>query len=393
MSLLVNRIAGFVVPFLVLYLTQDRGLTPATAGAVVTAVGLGSIAANLLGGWSSDRFGRRGTMIVGLFATSAALAWLAVARGLAVIWLAAVCVGLFGEIVRPAMQAAVADLVEPAGRVRAYGYLFWAMNLGFSVATVTAGQLARFGFGVLFAVNAAAAAVSGVIVWLGVPESRPGAHEPSVRFLPVLLRDTPTLVLAAAGTAYSVVYFQGFSTLPVVMAGHGLDTATYGWVIAVNGVVIVAVQPFLNRVLERLDPHAVYVAGLLVVGAGFAAVALAVTAAGYVAAVVVWTFGEMAAAAVVGTLYAQRAPVALRGRYLGVMGLTFAGGMALGPLIGTATLEHVGATAVWLGSGVLMLVAAGGYGWVARRDVRAEATDQLNRPGRRDPSSSSGSVG
>lgn len=156
---------------------------------------------------------------------------------------------------------------------------------------------------------------------------------------------------------------------------------------------IVAVQPFLNRVLERLDPHAVYVAGLLVVGAGFAAVALAVTAAGYVAAVVVWTFGEMAAAAVVGTLYAQRAPVALRGRYLGVMGLTFAGGMALGPLIGTATLEHVGATAVWLGSGVLMLVAAGGYGWVARRDVRAEATDQLNRPGRRDPSSSSGSVG
>lgn len=174
--------------------------------------------------------------------------------------------------------------------------------------------------------------------------------------------------------AYSIVYFQAFSTLPVVMAGHGLGTAAYGLLMALNGVVICVVQPFLNRVLERLDPHRVYAGGLLVVGAGFAATTWASTGWGYVAAVVVWTFGEMATAAVIGVLYAQRAPVALRGRYLGVMGFTFSAGMALGPLAGTAVLQHVGPQTVWAGCGVTMVLAAAGYGVMARRGLTRQET-------------------
>src|SRR3981189_1737827 len=70
---LVNRLGGFVQPFLVLYLTQDRHLSAATAGAVAAAVGAGSVVSQLVGGWLSDRSGRRRTMVLGFFGTAAAL--------------------------------------------------------------------------------------------------------------------------------------------------------------------------------------------------------------------------------------------------------------------------------------------------------------------------------
>src|SRR6266513_223784 len=51
----VSRAAGMARSFLVLYLTQERQLSPTTAGAVVAAVGVGDIGSQLLGGWVGDR--------------------------------------------------------------------------------------------------------------------------------------------------------------------------------------------------------------------------------------------------------------------------------------------------------------------------------------------------
>ena len=69
----VSRAGGMARSFLVLYLTQERQLSPTTAGAVVAAVGVGDIGSQLLGGWLGDRIGRRHTMLVGFLGTAVAL--------------------------------------------------------------------------------------------------------------------------------------------------------------------------------------------------------------------------------------------------------------------------------------------------------------------------------
>jgi MFS family permease len=54
----VNRFGGFVLPFLVLYLTH-RGYTAAQAGTAVAAYGIGSVTASMVGGHLADSIGRR----------------------------------------------------------------------------------------------------------------------------------------------------------------------------------------------------------------------------------------------------------------------------------------------------------------------------------------------
>jgi MFS family permease len=343
----VSRAGGVARSFLVLYLTQERGLSATTAGAVMAAVGVGDIGSQLLGGWLGDRIGRRHTMLVGFLGTAVALVALGSAETMPAICAAALGVGLMAELFRPVSSAAVADLPTQQ-RVRAFGLLFWAANLGFTVSTVAAGVLVRQGYGTLFWINAAAAVLAALIVWRHVPETRPPTPATTRRaLLPVLLRDPVMLVMAAIHVVYFTTFLQTFSTLPIVMTGEGHDPGTYGAVLALNGIMIVLVQPIAVRLLDGRDPASVLSVSMLLVGIGGGLGAVVHSGAGHAGSILVWTLGQIGVSVMFGATFASLAPRDLRGRYMGVASATWSLGAVLGPLVGTALLDHAGRTALW----------------------------------------------
>src|SRR5262252_1240322 len=102
---LINRLGGFVVPLLTIYLIKVRHISDAEAGAVVSVYGAGSIAALLVGGWMADRIGRKVTLVVSLFGGAIAMLVLGVVRDLGAITAMVAVVGFVAELYRPAMQA------------------------------------------------------------------------------------------------------------------------------------------------------------------------------------------------------------------------------------------------------------------------------------------------
>jgi MFS family permease len=338
----VGRAGGVVRSFLVLYLTQAQHLSPATAGTVVAAVGVGDIGSQLLGGWLGDRIGRRNTMLVGFVGGAVALAALGSAESMPEIWAAAVGVGLTIELFRPAGSAAVADL--PTGqRIRAFGLLYWAANLGFSVATVTAGILAKHGYGLLFWINVLASLAAALIVWRQVPETRPAESMRTRRaLLPVVLRDRLMIAMMAIHVGYFTLFLQTFTTLPLLMTADGLGPATYGAVLALNGIAIVAVQPLAVRLLAGRNGSAVSAVSMLLVGGGAALGAMSHGTAGFAGSVLIWTLGQIGIAVRFGDTFADLAPAELRGRYMGLASTTWSIGAVLGPLAGTALLDLAG---------------------------------------------------
>ena len=55
----INRLGGFVIPFLTLYLTSQRSISPSRAALMVSLFGAGSFLSQLTGGEMTDRLGRR----------------------------------------------------------------------------------------------------------------------------------------------------------------------------------------------------------------------------------------------------------------------------------------------------------------------------------------------
>jgi MFS family permease len=149
--------------------------------------------------------------------------------------------------------------------------------------------------------------------------------------------------------------------LPLDMRAHGIDARAFGALIALNGAIIVVLQPFAVRLLERCArPHALAL-GALLTGLGMGLTALAQTPLAYAGCIALWTLGEIALAPVGSAVVADLAPLPLRGCYQGAYHLAWGAAAFLAPLGSSLVLQAWGAPPLWLGCGVLGCAAAAGH--------------------------------
>ncbi|MEV8306723.1 MFS transporter [Streptomyces flavidovirens] len=375
-STLVNRTGAFVLTFLSLYLTQELGYSAWYAGLVIALHGLGGIAGSPLGGMLTDRWGRRPTMIAGHLGTAAGAAALAVVTSAVGVAVVVLLMGVAMQAVRPAIGATIADLVPEHERRRAYALNYWALNLGFAIAALGGGAAIVFGYRTLFLVDAAATVLCAVIVFLRLPETRPvtppltkgeeAVPEPKVSVLEVL-RDGPFRTLVLLNLLVCLIFTAPWVGLPLTMAGEGLEPSAYGMVIAVNGVVIVGFQLLVNKITDRRSPAALLTVSSLLFAAGTGATALAGTPLLFAVTVVVWTLGEMVHVPTNAAATARLAPEHARGRYQGVMGMSWALAGFLAPILAGWIVDGPGPDVLWIGCGVIGCVAAAGYATLLRR--------------------------
>lgn len=388
---LVNRLGTFVEPFLVLYLTQARGFSVAAAGGVLTVYGAGSLISQPVGGLLADRIGRRPVLCLGLASNAAANVFLGLSAAPWLIVTAAALTGLTADLYRPAAQALTADLVPPERRRAAFGALFWAVNLGFAVATSLAGFLASRGYLLLFVGDAATSAAAVLIILRWIPSDRrrrssdrAGESGPSGRSgglggvvarsrsglgldgLRIALGDRVLLAASGLTLLFATVYGQVFVTLPLAVREAGLPTTVFGAIAALNGLLIVLVQPFVLGRLNRWPRAPVLAASQLVVGLGFGLTAFAHSTPAFVATVMVWTAGEIGNAGLMNAVIADIAPAHLRGRYVGVYGLAWGGAATLAPAVGTGVYGSLGPGWLWTGCAVTGVLLAAGQLWLGR---------------------------
>jgi MFS family permease len=375
-AILVNKLGTFVVPFLYLYLTRSEQMSVAQASLVVALYGVGSTFSGPIGGLLADRVGRRATLVVGLVAGALGMVALGLTHAPAVIPVVTLVAGFAAELHRPAAAAMIADVVPPEQRVRAYGLMHWAINLGFAVGLLLAGIMAERSFLLLFLGDAATALACAAIIWRWVPESRAPRARPAGRVLGSLLvpmRDRRFLLLWLLALATAMIYFQFATTLPEALARQGLTTTEYGALVAVTCVVVTVLQPLATPLLQQLRTAHVLAAACLLIGAGFGSVALFSTLPLFMVAGVIWTLGEIAYVAVVPTIVAALAPAELRGGYQGSYQMARGLASFAGPAAGGLVFQHLGGDWLWAGCFVLgVLLAFGHHAYARRIEPRSE---------------------
>jgi len=372
---IVNRLGGFVIPFLALYLTGPRGLPVSQAALMVSLFGGGSFVASLVGGEIADRLGRRPVMLLSLLVAPGAMLAVGLADSVAWIAVGTAVLGFFTDLYRPAVSAAITDIVPPADRPRAFGYLYWAINVGAAIAPVAAGLLARTNYLLLFVGDALTTFLFGLIVLWGVRETRPAELEgrlstPVGERVRALWAEPVLLAFTGLALLFGTIYAQGHVTLPVDMSAHGLTPEQYGLAVALNGALIVVLGiPASNAAPRWPRFGALAIAGLLM-GIGFGLPAIVTSFGGYALSVGIWTLGEIIGATVAPSVVADLAPIDKRGLYQGVFGAAWGLAFFTGPVLGGWIYQTRGATGLWaacLLAGVLLFAGYLALGRVAQR--------------------------
>jgi MFS family permease len=368
-STLVNRLGAFVATFMALYLTLDRGYSASYAGLVASLHGLGAVISSLVAGVMTDRLGRRPTLLVAQASTALSVALLGFMRDPVAIAAVAFLVGMASNASRPAVQAMMADIVRPEDRVRAFSLNYWAINLGFAVSSMAAGFIAEVSYLAGFLIEAGMTAVCAVLVFLKLPESRPvataKADEDAVG-LGTVLRDRRFMGVVGLSFLVALIFQQGSVGLPVAMGEAGFTPTDYGLAIAVNGVLIVAVQIPVTRFIEHRDPGRLLVVSSLLAGYGFGLTAFAGSVGVFALTVCVWTLAEIVNAPTQTSLVVRLSPVQGRGRYQGMYTLSWSVAALVAPLMSGFVIDRYGAEWLWGLCAVVGTAAGVGYGALMR---------------------------
>jgi MFS family permease len=362
-GLLINRAGGFAVLFLSLYLTSQRGASPALAGLVVGTYGIGGVIGTLTGGILTDRWGRRRTLLLSHLACAAAL--IALAFGATIPLIAALCglLGLFQSMPAPAFVAAIIDMVPADRRSRAFNLEFWAFNLGAAAASLLAGLLAEWSYVALFLLDGASTLIAALVIALKVPETLPrrsplSAPAAKPGGLRTVLTDRIFLVFAGLTLLQALLYTQTSTIVPLAMREDGLSASAYGSVVALSGMLIVVGQLFVPRLIDRHRKDRVLAVAQAAMAIGFAVLIVADRLPAYLIAAVIWTVGSMLASPPNAEINSELAPPALRGRYQAVFYLTFPAASFLAPALGGAGLQFLGSAHWAVVAGVGLVAAA-----------------------------------
>ncbi len=179
-SLLTDFSSEMIYPLLPLFLTRVLGAGPAFVGLVEGIAESTASFVKLASGWLSDRWGRRKALVLGGYGLSSCVRPLVAAAGAPWHVLAIRFADRVGKGVRTSPRdALLADSTAPDHLGRAFGFQRAMDHLGAAVGPLVAsGLLYGFGWGLrgVFWAAAAPAAVSLLVLGLGVTEVTPGAR-------------------------------------------------------------------------------------------------------------------------------------------------------------------------------------------------------------------------
>jgi MFS family permease len=382
---LINRVCGFVMPLLAFYVTDELHRSASFAGAVVAAVGVGSLAAGPFGGIVADWLGHKPTLVGAQAATALTMVALAYARSPWALLLGAFAVGLVNNATRPAHNALIAEVIPQPDQARAYSLNFWAINIGYSVAMLSVGLVSITGYTALFWLNGATLVISALLIAIRVPGGRPAALPTDTadgEGFGSVLRDRTFVWFVAAEFLVLTIFYQSESGLPIAMGQDGFSPSTFGQVAALNGILIAVVQLPLTRLYKRFPQSRVLAGSSALIGIGYSVLLLGHSAWIYGASIVVWTLGEIGNTPTSFAIVARISPEHLRGRYLGLYQVAWTGSLVVAPLIGGWVIDTWGTAPLWIGCLIVGVAAAAaqlGIGTRLNRRLEAAATVEPER--------------
>jgi predicted MFS family arabinose efflux permease len=363
--MLVNRAGTMVIPFLTLYLRDEKNFTIVQAGWEVAFFGIGAILGNFIGGRLTDKHGFYHVQFWSLFLNGILFIILGQMQ---TFWQIGICmfvIGSVGEGFRPANAAAIAYYSLPENRTRSYSLNRLAINLGFSVGPAVGGFIA---FKYLFWVDGITCILAALILRAALPEVKTGSLNKektgqSEKPLSVW-RDAVYLKFMFFVFLSALCFLQVFSMLPPFYTEQmHFSKALAGVLLALNGLVIAIFEMVLVYKLEgRRSPVQYISLGTFFIGLSYVLLNLPFAALPVALfSMLVITLGEMLMFPFVNTFWISRSNQQNRGQYASVYSMSFATAHVLAPTFGSQLIHYTSYDTLWWVVFALCAVAALGF--------------------------------
>ena len=361
----INRAGAMVIPFLSLYLVNEKGFTLPQVGIIMTCFGVGSFLGAWLGGKLTDAIGFYKVIVLSLFF-----------GGLGFISLQfldsfyGICAGVFGLILiadsyRPAIFVACDAYCKPQNLTRGIALIRLAINLGFSIGPLIGGLIiAKVNYESLFWIDGLTCIIASVLLFIILkPKKRPaGEHKEVVVKEGVSpYKNSLYWLLIAIMVLNGMLFVLYFSVMPLYYEkAHFLTPDLIGMLLFINGAMIVIFEMPLVGWLERINiskTMATFI-GVVFLALSFIVLNITTWSGILVIGMIFMTLGEMIGSPFSNALAISMAPKGRKGSYMGLYSMSWSFAHIIGHNMGMNFVDTFGFEVTWyLFFGVLTVVA------------------------------------
>ena len=367
-----------VLPFLVIYLTKNIGVSDTAAGTALAFYGVGGLFTSPVIGKLSDKLGALRVMKISLIATGIILILFSFVKNYYGILAITLAWSVISESFRPANMSLLSEEAEPGQRKTAFALNRLAVNLGMSIGPVVGGFLSTISFSLLFYVDGATSILAGIFLVFShihprkekvlkniethdenedvekLDEATGAQPNPKSIF-----HDRRFLFFMLTIIPVEIVFFQHFGVYPLYVV-HELNhpASTYGLLLTINTLLIIFTEVPLNNAMSNWDDRKLLSIGSLLCAVGYGAMVISNNLWFIAATIVVWTFGEMIFFPASASYVSNASHASRRGEYMGYFQMTFSFSLMIGPWFGTFIYDHFGSTILWTGAFFFAMITA-----------------------------------
>jgi len=367
----IDHVGGTMLfPFFALYITQKFKVGMTEAGVVLGLFSIAGLFGQMIGGALTDKFGRRKLIIFGLVFSALSTLTLGFINSFSALIPLAIGIGLLSDIAGPAHGAMIADILPENKRQEGFGILRVIGNLAWIIGPTIGGFVAGKSFLALFIIDAIISSVVAFLFYLLIPETKPQS-QPLEKPESVLvtfkgyiqvLRNSAFMAFMGAGMLMGLVYQQMYNSLSVYLRdNHGIDPTGYGFLLTASAIVVILFQFSMTRWIKKKPAFKMMALGTLFYMLGFSMFGFVSQYWLFVLAIMIITTGEMIVVPTSQTLAVNFASEEMRGRYMGVFGVTWMIPATIGPGAAGVILDNFNPNLLWYIGGVLCAVSALAY--------------------------------
>lgn len=355
------RGASFMaLPFLALYLSNTHGIHPIWIGITIGLSPLTGTLGGFIGGYISDRYGRKKVMLISVFVWGIVYFGFSQASHIGVFMALNALNGLCRSFFEPSSQALMADLTSKDMRKRVFSLRYMAINIGASVGPLLGVYVAQFSSTLPFILTGTMYMVYGITLVIMFNRFSSVHVTPVLKqrmgdALMVAWKDKTLLVFIIGNILVNIGYSQIDSNLPQYLQKSFSDgVALFARLIALNAILVIILQVPLSLLSEKWPLLRTMILGSLLFAIGFASFGFAASTVGMMVAMAIVTVGEIFIFPSTSVFIDQIAPEDRKGTYFGAGQFRSIGNFT-GPILGGWLLQDYGGTLLFSVMGGIIL--------------------------------------
>lgn len=352
-------------PFLAIYFAEEFGKT--TAGLLLILSQVFSVAANLVGGYCADQFGRRRMMVISSFGQGGAFFLFALANSPILDspylgFIAFSIASVFGSLYWPASQAMVADVVPEEHRGEVFAVFYTSINIAVVIGPILGGI---FFFSYRFGLMIVAGLVCILLAWILIkftketlpvnkeelatdtPKGVMHAIRNQVKDYGVILQDKLFMLFIIAGILSAQTFMQLDLLFPVYVKevignqslgqwfGQDLKLTgefAFSILISENGLLVALLTVVVTRFVTKFREKNVFFISSILYTIAMVVFSLYDMFWIFVLAMAIFTFGELMIVGLSQSFISKLAPENMRGQYFAAASLRYTIGRMIAPL-------------------------------------------------------------